>query len=380
MSTPSILTNLNKGDAYKKAISMGADAVIKELQASELRGRGGAGFPTGLKWKFTREAAGDKKFVVCNADEGELGTFKDRKLLLEHAHKMFEGMAIAAYVLGAKDAYLYLRWEYHFMQADIEKAMAEMHVLCPEVDFHLSFGGGAYVCGEESALIESIEGKRGEPRNKPPYPVTSGLFECPTIINNVETFCCVPHILLEGAAVFASVGTPKSKGPKLFSISGDVKKPGVYEFPMGTSLRRLLAAAEAEEPQFVLVGGSGGRIACAEKCLERNLSFEDLPPGGSVIVLGKKRNLISALRSVMDFFVEESCGQCVPCREGCYRLLHFVEKMEKGEMVTRKELNRYLELGTTMQTSSKCGLGQSASNVFVSMLDYFEEKMVKIQN
>lgn len=380
MSQPSILTQLSKGEAYKKAKAMGADAVIKELQNSELRGRGGAGFPTGLKWKFTKEAAGSRKYVVCNADEGELGTFKDRKLLLEHPHKMLEGMAIAAYVIDAKDAYLYLRWEYHFMKADIEKAMAEMHALIPEVNFHLRFGGGAYVCGEESALIESIEGKRGEPRNKPPFPVSSGLFNGPTIINNVETFCCVPHILLEGAAAFASVGTPKSKGPKLFSISGDVKKPGVYEFPMGISLRRVLEAVEADTPKFVLVGGSGGRIACAEKCLERSLSFEDLPPGGSIIVLGAKRNVLAALRSVVDFFVEESCGQCVPCREGCFRLLHFVEKLEKGEKISRKELDRFLELGNTMQMASKCGLGQSASNVFVSMLDYFEQELVKIQN
>ncbi|MFH1428750.1 MAG: NADH-ubiquinone oxidoreductase-F iron-sulfur binding region domain-containing protein [Candidatus Margulisiibacteriota bacterium] len=377
-NTPSILTEIITGDAYKKAIDMGADNVIEALKASGLRGRGGAGFPTGLKWEFTKNAAGSEKYIICNADEGEVGTFKDRKLLIEYAEKLIEGMAIAGAVAGAKKGIIYLRWEYSDLKAALEQKIKDTTALFTNIVIEVRMGAGAYVCGEETALIESAEGKRGEVRNKPPYPGTAGYLGAPTIINNVETFCCVVHILVEGADTFASVGTQKSKGPKLFSISGDVEKPGVYEFPMGTKLSEILKAAGAKDTKAVMVGGASGTVV-AEDGFDRVLAFEDLPPGGAIIVMNKTRNMGAVLENVLDFFAEESCGQCVPCREGNYRLLKFVKKIKTDGTVTSIDLKRYKELANTMKLASKCGLGQSSPNPFLSILQNFQDEIVKVE-
>lgn len=374
----SILTQLPWGEAFKKAQTMGAEKVVDEVKNSELRGRGGAGFLTGLKWEMTRFAKGDK-VVVCNADEGELGTFKDRKLLCEHAEKMFEGMAIACYAVGANLGIVYLRWEYSDLTSMLEGVIEKIKPTFSGICFDLRMGAGAYVCGEETALLDSLEGRRGEPRNKPPFPVKEGYLGRPTVINNVETFCCIPHIILEGADAFAAMGTDKSRGPKLFSISGDVEKPGVYEFTLGISLDEVLQKAGAKNTKAALVGGSGG-VCVAAKDFGRKLAFEDLPPGGSIIVFNATRTMLHILENIMEFFVEESCGQCVPCREGTYRMYRFIRTMIEDQRVSEKEMRIYRELAETMQQASKCGLGQSAPNAFISILDNFSEECVSIAN
>jgi [NiFe] hydrogenase diaphorase moiety large subunit len=372
----SILEHISGYEAFKIAKDIGAKKVLEEVKNSELRGRGGAGFLTGLKWEMTSFSPGEK-IVVCNADEGEMGTFKDRKLLAEYPELLIEGMAICALAIGAKEAIIYLRWEYHFLKPILVKALEEAKKSIPSISFLIVMGGGAYVCGEETSLLDSLEGRRGEPRNKPPFPVKAGYLGRPTAINNVETFCCVPHIIKQGAAAFARIGTKHSHGTKLFTVSGDVAAPGIYEFPMGTPLRAVLRKARAKDAKAALVGGSGGEIV-AKKEFDRKLAFEDLPPGGSIIVFGSKRKMVHVLENIMDFFLEESCGQCVPCREGNYRLYRFVRKMIEEKTVTKQEIQLYKDLGNTMKQASKCGLGQTSPNPFLGIIEKFTAECAKI--
>jgi [NiFe] hydrogenase diaphorase moiety large subunit len=372
----SILEHISGYEAYKIAKDIGAKKVLEEVKNSELRGRGGAGFLTGLKWEMTSFSPGEK-IIICNADEGEMGTFKDRKLLAEYPELLIEGMAICAIAIGAKEAIIYLRWEYHFLKPILDKAIADAKKSVPSLSFTVCMGGGAYVCGEETALLDSLEGQRGEPRNKPPFPVKSGYLGRPTVINNVETFCCVPHIIKQGADAFARIGTERSRGTKLFSISGDVTNPGIYEFPLGTSLREVLRKAGAKDAKAALVGGSGGEIV-AKKEFDRKLAFEDLPPGGSIMVFNSKRKMVHVLENIMDFFLEESCGQCVPCREGNYRLYRFVRKMIEEKAVTKQEVELYKGLGETMKQASKCGLGQTSPNPFLGIIKKFPAECAKI--
>jgi len=370
------------GSALRKAVGMTPADVAFEVRNAKLQGRGGAGFPAGVKWVLAGGASGDVKYVVCNADEGEPGTFKDRVLIEQYADRLLEGMAIAGYAIGSSYGLIYLRAEYPYLVPVLEKAMAGMKEAGMlgkglfggrfDFDVEIRFGAGAYVCGEETALLESMEGRRGEPRNKPPYPVNSGYRGCPTIINNVETFIAVPHIILQGAEKFLGLGEGGDSGTKLFSISGDVERPGVYELAMGSPLGDLLELAGARDVQAVQVGGASGRTVKSTE-LGRSLSFRDLPPGGSVIVFDKSRKMLDVLDNFMKFFVHESCGQCTPCREGNRRLRHAVKAIKSGEIRTREDVKPYFDLAETMRLGSKCGFGQTSSNCFVDIVSQFVE-------
>ena len=372
------------GQAMRMVVNKKPQDIINEIKSSKLRGRGGAGFPTGLKWELVQQAVGDRKFVVCNADEGEPGTFKDRILLTDHPSKIFEGMAICGYAVGAQYGIVYLRAEYRYLRKQLDAAIEEMrknkylgkNILGSEFSFDIEIhlGAGAYVCGEETALLESLEGKRGEARNKPPYPTDSGYMGCPTVVNNVETFCYAPSIIVNGAKWFSKIGTMESTGSKLFSISGDVGKPGVYELEMGSTVNEVLKLVDAKDTKAVQVGGASG-ICVAEKDFDKPIAFESLPPGGSIIVFNHSRDMLYVLKNFMEFFVEESCGQCTPCREGTYRLLQGVELMEQGRCSIHY-LHTLRDLAQTMLIASKCGLGQMAPNPFLTIIDNFKGEIL----
>ncbi len=381
---PVIFSEYSRSEGIKKALEMGREDILFELKGSGLKGRGGAGFPTATKWMLTAAANADKKFIVCNADEGEPGTFKDRILLLEYPHLVFDGMVIAGFTIGAKTGIVYLRGEYEYMLSDLEEYLMKMHqsnLLGKNIlgrqgfDFDISIrlGSGAYVCGEETALIESLEGYRGEPRNRPPYPVNTGYMGYPTVVNNVETLASVSHIVVKGGGWFKKHGTDKSTGSKLFSVSGDCNKPGVYELPWGTSVKELLEIVDAKNTKAVQVGGASG--TCIPKTqFNRVLAYEDAATGGSIMIFNESRNMLKVLKNFMEFFVEESCGQCTPCRVGNTKLLEGIEKIERREF-TFAHINNLKELGRTMQVASKCGLGQSSPNSFISILENFKEEI-----
>lgn len=381
---PVIFSEYSRGEGIKKALEMGREDILFELKGSGLKGRGGAGFPTATKWMLTAAANADKKFIVCNADEGEPGTFKDRVLLLEYPQLVFDGMVIAGFTIGAKTGIVYLRGEYEYMLSDLEEYLMKMredNLLGKNIlgrqgfDFDISIrlGSGAYVCGEETALIESLEGYRGEPRNRPPYPVNTGYMGYPTVVNNVETLASVSHIVVKGGDWFKKHGTDKSTGSKLFSVSGDCGKPGVYELPWGTSIKELLEIVDAKNTKAVQVGGASG--TCIPKTqFNRVLAYEDAATGGSIMIFNESRNMLKVLKNFMEFFVEESCGQCTPCRVGNTKLLEGIEKIERREF-TFAHINNLKELGRTMQVASKCGLGQSSPNSFISILENFKEEI-----
>lgn len=379
-----LFTEYVRGSGIRKALEIGRENVLFEVRDSKLKGRGGAGFPTSTKWMITAAASAEKKYIVCNADEGEPGTFKDRVLLMEYTASVFEGMVIAGFTIGAQYGILYLRGEYAYMLQDLEDYLAEMrkeNLLGLDIlatpgfhfDIQIRMGSGAYVCGEETALIESLEGHRGEPRNRPPYPVNTGYFGYPTAVNNVETLASVPHIVLRGGEWFRSHGTDKSTGSKLFSVSGDCEKPGVYELPWGISVRELLDIVGAKNTKAVQVGGASG-VCIPKSQFDRRLAYEDAATGGSIIVFNESRSMLNVMHNFMDFFTEESCGQCTPCRVGNERLLEAVEKLAKGDF-TFAYIRTMKELGHTMQVASKCGLGQSSPNAFLSILENFGDEV-----
>ncbi len=368
----------------KAALSRPRSEVIAEVSASKLRGRGGAGFPTGVKWNLAAAATAPAKWVVCNADEGEPGTFKDRVILTEAPDLVFEGMTIAAWAIGAARGILYLRGEYAYLRDSLEKVLARRRekgllgasVLGKELafDVEIRMGSGAYVCGEETALIESLEGQRGEPRNRPPFPVDCGYRSEPTIVNNVETFACAAMVLAKGAEWFRGMGTEVSTGPKLFSVSGDCREPGVYEFPLGVTIAGLLAAVGGEGAKAVQVGGASGRCVPAEE-FGRTLAFEGVPTGGSIIVFGPHRDMLHVAENFLEFFVDESCGQCTPCREGNVKLLEGVKLLREGRC-SWAYLQELMKLGEVMQLASKCGLGQSSPNAFLSIVEHFRPEIM----
>jgi len=359
--------------------------VIAEISRSGLKGRGGAGFPTGVKWNLAAAARGERKFVVCNADEGEPGTFKDRVILSDYADLVCEGMTIAGYAIGARQGIIYLRGEYAYLRPHLEGVLAERRrknllgsgVLGKEgfqFDIEIRMGAGAYVCGEETALIESLEGHRGEPRNRPPFPVDTGFNRQPTIVNNVETLAWAACILARGAEWFKGFGTEKSAGLKLFSVSGDCQRPGVYEFPLGITIAELLKEVGGEEAKAVQIGGAAGQ--CVPRSgFQRRIAFEDVATGGSVIVFGPQRDMLHVARNFLEFFCEESCGQCTPCRAGNPKLLEGVELLEQGRCSTAY-LRELIGLGETMQLASKCGLGQSSPNAFLSIVEHFRHEIM----
>jgi [NiFe] hydrogenase diaphorase moiety large subunit len=372
------------GDGLAKALAISRVDLIDIVRDSRLKGRGGAGFPTGIKWNLAAAEKRTPKYIMCNADEGEPGTFKDRLILTEFPDLVMEGMTIGARAIGATLGLIYLRAEYAYLQPHLMDVIArrkEAGLLGQNIGgidgFSLSImvasGAGAYVCGEETALIESLEGFRGEPRNRPPFPVVSGFLHRPSVVNNVETLAWVPCILSRGVEWFKSNGTQDSTGHKLFSVSGDCAQPGVYEFPFGITIGDLLRQVGGENAKAVQVGGASGRCV-PRRDFERRLAFEDIPTGGSIIVIGPNRDMLGLAHTLLDFFVDESCGQCTPCRLGNSKLLEGVEMLQKGTC-TAEYLNELKGLANTMQVASKCGLGQSSSVAFLSILEHFGDEI-----
>lgn len=380
----SLLLNheLAAGESMRAVLARGADGTLAEITQSGLRGRGGAGFSAGMKWKFCREAQGAAHYVVCNADEGEPGTFKDRVLLHSHADAVFEGMTVCASVIGAEQGFLYLRGEYRYLLPQLQAVLAqrrELGLLGNHIPGHPGFsfdieivvGAGAYICGEESALIESLEGKRGVPRNRPPFPVTHGYLGQPTVINNVETFAAAAHIALHGSAWFRTAGTEKSAGSKILSVSGDCPAPGIYEYPFGVSIQQVLDDCGAKDVQAVQIGGpSGTLIGGAE--FDRRLGFEDLPTGGSFMVFGRGRDLLAIIKNFAHFFAHESCGFCTPCRVGTTLLKNGLDKIDGGHG-TQYDVDEMKRMGALIKRRSHCGLGQTAANPILDGLQRFPQ-------
>ncbi len=363
-----------QGEAITATLARGADATLAEITTAKLRGRGGAGFATATKWTLCRAAPvpeGGTRVVVCNADEGEPGTFKDRVLLTRQAHTLIEGMTVAARMLDARQGFIYLRGEYRYLLDALEgvlHARRASGLLGQRIagaegfdfDVAIHLGAGAYVCGEESALIESLEGKRGTPRIRPPFPVQSGYLGQPTIVNNVETFCAAAHIAQQGGAWWAAMGTAQSTGTKLHSVSGDCARPGVYEYPFGVTVEQLLHDCGAERTQAVQVGGPSG-VCIAASEFGRRLAFEDLPTAGAFMVFDETRDLFEVARGFAHFFAHESCGFCTPCRVGTELVKRRMDKLAEGHgsLFDEAELR---ELEALLHGTTHCGLGASATN------------------
>ena len=379
-------TSLKKYGEYaalKKAKSMSREEVVNEIKASGLVGRGGAAFPTGIKWEGALKAEGDAKYVICNADESEPGTFKDRILMLDDPHQMIEGLSIAAYAIGAQKGYIYIRGEYPYIVPVLENAVNEARVAgyLENLDIEIRVGAGAYICGEETALFESIEGKRGFPRVKPPFPTTYGVFGKPTVINNVETLCNVPLIISIGSAEYRKIGTEKSPGPKLFCVSGDVTNPGLYEVAFGATLREVLEMAggvpSGKNLKSVLFGGAAGAFATSEH-LDVKMTFEDLrasglPLGsGVVMVFDETRDMRDVLKRLGHFFAHESCGKCYPCQMGTQRQKEILDRVAEGK-VLEGDFIRLQDVGWTMTDASLCGLGQTAASAVLSAMKLWPE-------
>jgi NADH-quinone oxidoreductase subunit F len=377
---------------FKRALGMAPEAVIDQVKSSGLVGRGGAAFPTGVKWEGAARADGSPKYVLCNADESEPGTFKDRVLLEEDPQRVLEGMLIAAYAIGAGRGYLYVRGEYPYaykvLQDAVDQARQESYLGANVLgsgfnfDVELRQGAGAYICGEETALFESIEGKRGFPRIKPPFPTTHGLFGKPTAINNVETLCNVPYILEHGPSAYRQIGTEKSPGPKLFCVSGDVARPGLYEVPFGITIRRLVynlagGVRDGRALQTILFGGAAGAFATPDQ-LDVRMSFEDLrqaglPLGsGVVMVFDETRDLRDVLARLGRFFAHESCGKCYPCQLGTQRQYEILSRLKAGKPLPG-DAERLTDVGWTMTDASLCGLGQTAATAVLSAMKIWPE-------
>jgi bidirectional [NiFe] hydrogenase diaphorase subunit len=371
--------------------------VVDEITRSGLRGRGGAGYPTGLKWATVAKAAGERKFVVCNGDEGDPGAFMDRSILESDPHTVLEGMAIAAYAVGAHQGYLYVRGEYPLAIQRLTRAINQarkLGLLGAQVfetgfDFkaEIRVGAGAFVCGEETALIASIEGRRGTPRPRPPYPAERGLWGCPTLINNVETFANIVPIVERGAGWYAAIGTERSKGTKVFALTGKVRNTGLIEVPMGITLREIVEELGGGTPdgtpvKAVQTGGpSGGCIPAA--AFDTPVDYESLAAAGSImgsggmVVMDAGTDMVELARFYMEFCRDESCGKCVPCRVGTAQLYLLLTKLRAGEGAP-EDLERLRELCRTVQETSLCGLGQSAPNPVLSTLRYFPEEYLAL--
>ena len=375
---PKVITTYLERDGFKalkKALDeMYPEQIIEEIKASGLRGRGGAGFPCGLKWELARKAQGDEKYVICNADEGEVGTFKDRYILENDPFTLIEAMSIAGYAIGAKRSFIYLRAEYHYLLDSLMNAIRQAREkgVLEHVEIDIREGAGAYVCGEESALMDSIEGKRGEVRYRPPFPPTKGLWEKPTIINNVETLMNIPQIILNGASWFNQIGTERSKGTKVFSVSGDVRKPGVYELVLGSQLKELVEdLALAEKIKMIQIGGGTGRIIPYDM-IDTPLTFENILGAGAVIVFNESRDIIDIVHRTMEFLAEESCGKCTPCREGTEAMVEILRRFSQGE-ARKNDIKLLEELSPAMMLASMCGLGQAAPIPITDSLLYFRD-------
>ena len=384
--------------AYKgllRALSMTQQEVIDEVLAAGLRGRGGGGFPTGRKWQFALNQNSAEKYVVCNGDEGDPGAFMDRSILEGNPLAVIEGMAIAGYAIGAQNGYFYVRAEYPTAVARLRKAIEEAkkigllgeNILGTDFSFdvHIRLGAGAFVCGEETALLNSIEGKRGMPRPRPPFPAVKGLWQKPSIINNVETLACVPYILREGAEKFASMGTERSKGTKVFALGGKVNNVGLVEIPMGTTVRDLIyeiggGIPNGKEFKAIQTGGPSGGCLTA-KDLDTPIDFDNLVALGSMmgsggaIVMDEDNCMVDVAKFYMEFICDESCGKCSPCRIGTKRILEILEKITKGQG-TLQDLADLEDLSEAVKSNSLCGLGQTAANPVLSTMRQFKDEYI----
>ncbi len=392
----SITTYLKNGgySALKKALIMDATDVIREVKVSGLRGRGGAGFPAGVKWGFVPTDTTKPKYLICNADESEPGTFKDREIIHVDPHMLLEGMIITSYAIGANVAYIYIRGEFVHEAEMLEVAIAEakrkrylgQNILKTgfDLEIYVHRGAGAYICGEETALIESIEGKRGQPRLKPPFPAVAGLFACPTVVNNVETLSCVPHIIEHGGEWFAAIGTEKSTGPKLFCVSGHVEKPGVYEVPMGTTFREIIdqhcGGMRGGRPLKAFIPGGSSAPVLKADAVDTPSSFEGVAEAGSMlgsgglIVMDDTVDMVWALENLLTFYSHESCGQCTPCREGSDWALDILRRIRRGhghprDLETLERIADYASRGMTI-----CPLGDAFCEPIRSFLNHFRDE------
>lgn len=378
----------------KVLTSMKPEEVIAEVQKSGLKGRGGAGFPTGLKWSFVAKAPGTKKYVICNADESEPGTFKDRVILEGDPHAILEAMAIAGYAVGADEGYIYVRGEYALAQERLAIAIAQAkeygflgkNIFGTEFNFeiHVHSGAGAYICGEETALIESIEGKRGEPRARPPYPTTHGLWGKPTLVNNVETLANIPPILRNGAEWYRKFGTPSSPGTKVYTILGNVNNTGLIEVPMGITLREVIAIygrgmKNGRTFKLAQTGGSSGSVIPAS-LQDTPMDFESYNKAGvslgsgALLICDEDTCVVDLAKVLMNFFRRESCGKCTPCRIGTYRAYQILQRISEGQGVL-KDLDELLSLSENLVNLSNCGLGQTAATPIKDILKYFRAEV-----
>jgi bidirectional [NiFe] hydrogenase diaphorase subunit len=400
---PELLEDYIAADGYaaltKALTEMTPDDVVKEVTTSGLRGRGGGGYPTGLKWSTVAKSPGPKKYVICNADEGDPGAFMDRSVLESDPHRVLEGMALAAYAVGADAGYIYVRAEYPLAIARLKRAIRQAeragllgaHIGGSTFRFmiELRLGAGAFVCGEETALIASVEGQRGQPRPRPPYPAQRGLWGCPTLINNVETFANIAPIVRHGGAWFASIGTEKAKGTKVFALAGKINNTGLIEVPMGISLREIVEKIGGGVPdgkQFKAVqtgGPSGGCIP--PQHLDMPVEYDTLKQLGSImgsggmIIMDETSNMVDVARYFMEFCMSESCGKCVPCRVGTWQMHELLTKIIAGE-ASEKDLELLKELCEVVQNTSLCGLGMTAPNPVLSTLRYFEHEYLERLN
>jgi NADH-quinone oxidoreductase subunit F len=381
--------------ALAKALQMKPEEIINEIKDSGLRGRGGAGFPTGLKWEMTFKTTSDQKYIVCNADEGEPGTYKDRLIMEGDPHSVIEAMIIAGYAVGATKGYIYIRGEYYGSVENLRKAIKDAYeygflgtnILNSNFNFDLSIrlGAGAYVCGEETALLESLEGHAGRPRLKPPYPPQSGLFGKPTVINNVETLANIPPILLNGSEWFKSIGTENSSGTKVFCFAGNLSNRGIVELPMGVKVKDLIAlsggVSGGNKLKMVQTGGIAGTFISADK-FEVPLDYDSFAKYGvslgSGVILGvnDKHCVVDIALNVMKFFKHESCGKCTPCREGTKIAVKILEKMTRFEG-NENDLEELIKIADVAKTSSLCGLGQSFSVPLISLIENFKEEFLE---
>ncbi|MGR9227005.1 NADH-quinone oxidoreductase subunit NuoF [Rhizobium leguminosarum] len=371
------------------------DEVVNLVKQSNLRGRGGAGFPTGMKWSFVPKQVDKPKYLCCNADEGEPGTFKDRIIMERDPHQLIEGLAVSAYAIGAKTAYVYIRGEYVTATRRLEQAIAEAHekgylgtgILGSNFDFavHIHCGAGAYICGEETAMLESLEGKRAQPRLKPPFPAVAGLYASPTVINNVETLACVPHIVARGADWFRGIGPDKSPGPKLYCLSGQVRKPGLYELPMGIPLRELVeehagGALPGRTIKAVIPGGVSAPVI-PEQGLDVRMDFDSLAAAGSmlgsagVIVIDDSTCMVKVATRIIEFFHHESCGKCTPCREGLNWVVKVLRRVEGGDGAPG-DLEQLEMLCKGIFGNTFCALGDGAAMGLRAALAHFRDEFV----
>ena len=372
---------ISQGSAWQAAFKQGLKETLTEIDKSGLRGRGGAGLKTATKWKFCSEEPEQQHYVVCNADEGEPGTFKDRVLLNIYADEVFEGMTLCAALIGAQQGFVYLRGEYLHLYEKLQSVLAarrQAGLLGDNIlngglsfDIEIRLGAGAYICGEESALIESLEGKMGIPRNRPPYPVSQGYLGKPTVVNNVETFLAAAHIAVNGGDWFSNVGTEKSKGTKILSICGDCARPGIYEYPFGTSIQAILNDCGASDVLGIQIGGPSGTFISNQE-FDRKLAFEDLATGGSFMVFNNSRNILDIVNNFTHFFAHESCGFCTPCRVGTSLLKKQLDKIMEGHG-SAGDVVALEELCQLIKQHSHCGLGQTAANPVLTTLERYPE-------